>query len=78
MQSLAENQPFVDGNKRIAWLSGKAFLRFHGLAIHATAEEGVELFASRIANGMTVPELAQWIDRHVSSLFVSEDDSTEA
>jgi death-on-curing protein len=33
MRSLAENQPFVDGNKRIAWISGKAFLRFHGLGI---------------------------------------------
>jgi hypothetical protein len=48
------------------------------LTIHATAEEGVELFTSRIANGMTVPELAEWIDRHVSSLFVSEADPTEA
>jgi death-on-curing protein len=25
MQSLAENQSFVDGNKRIAWLAGNVF-----------------------------------------------------
>lgn len=44
MQSLAENQPFVDGNKRIAWICGKLFLQLHGVTMHATDEEGRELF----------------------------------
>lgn len=66
MQSLAENQPFVDGNKRIAWISGKVFLQLHGYTMHATDEEGVKLFLNHIANGMTVEELADWIARHIS------------
>jgi death-on-curing protein len=66
MQSLAENQPFVDGNKRIAWICGKTFLQIHGLTMHATDAEGHDLFMNRIANGLTVPELAEWIERHVS------------
>ncbi len=41
MQSLAENQPFVDGNKRIAWIASKVFLQIHGLTMHATDEEGL-------------------------------------
>jgi len=67
MQSLAENQPFVDGNKRIAWISGKVFLQIHGLTMCATDKEGLDLFLNRIARGMTVQELAAWIERHLSA-----------
>jgi death-on-curing protein len=64
MQSLAENQSFVDGNKRIAWLAGNAFLRVNGFDIVASAEEGNELFREQIAKDMTVEELAAWLDLH--------------
>ena len=67
MQSLAENQPFVDGNKWIAWICGKLFLQLHGLTMHATDHEGLDLFLKRIASGMTVEELAEWIERHLST-----------
>jgi death-on-curing protein len=69
MQSLAESQPFVDGNKRIAWICGKLFLQLHGLTMYATDEEGLDLFLNRVANGMTVPDLAEWIDRHLSAML---------
>ncbi len=64
MQSLAENQSFVDGNKRIAWFAAKAFLSLNGYKLSATAQEGNALFRARIANGMTVPELASWLESH--------------
>jgi death-on-curing protein len=67
MQSLAENQPFVDGNKRIAWICGKLFLQLHGRTMHATDQEGLDLFLNRVANGMTVEDLADWIDRRLSA-----------
>jgi death-on-curing protein len=66
MQSLAQNQPLVDGNKRIAWIAGKVFLQIHGLTMHATDAEGLDLLGNRIATGMTVNELGDWIDRHLS------------
>lgn len=72
MQSLAENQPFLDGNKRIAWICGKVFLQLHGLTMHATDAESLDLFLNRIANGMTVEELAEWIDHHVSALAIND------
>jgi len=74
MQSLAENQPFADGNKRVAWICGKLFLQIHGYTMHATDEEGKELFLECIANGMTVQELAQWINRHLS-VFIEDEDA---
>jgi death-on-curing protein len=67
MQSLAENQPFVDGNKRIAWICGKLFLQLHGFTVRVSDEEGLDLFLNRIAKGMTVEELATWIDRRLQS-----------
>lgn len=73
MQSLAENQPFVDGNKRIAWICGKLFLQIHGYTMHATDQEGKHLFLERVANGMTVEELAEWIGRHIS-VFIEDEE----
>ena len=63
---MAENQPFVDGNKRIAWICAKVFLQIHGFAMQATDKEARDLFVNRIANNMTVHELAEWIERHFS------------
>ena len=73
MQSLAENQPFKDGNKRIAWISGKLFLQIHGYTLHATDEEALTLFVERVSNGMSVKELADWISCHMSVLIDDED-----
>lgn len=66
MQSLAENQCFVDGNKRVAWLSAKLFLRINGLTVDASAAEGLDLFTQRIACGCTVEEIADWLSRRTS------------
>src|SRR5258708_30553099 len=35
LRSLAENQPFTDGNKRIAWVSAIVFLDINGVTIEA-------------------------------------------
>ncbi len=66
MQSLAQNQPFVDGNKRIAWICGKLFLQLNGWTMHATDAEALDLFTNRVASGLTVDELAEWIVEHMS------------
>ncbi len=73
MQSLAENQPFVDGNKRIAWVCGKLFLQLQGFTMHATDEEGIDFFKNRVARGMAVSELADWIDDHLTPFGRSSD-----
>jgi death-on-curing protein len=72
MQSLAQNQPFVDGNKRIAWIAGKVFLQIHGFTMHATDAEALDLFVNRIAAGMNAEDLAAWIGRHIAPLAANE------
>jgi death-on-curing protein len=68
IQSLAENQSFVDGNKRIAWLADNAFFRVNGIDITTSAEDGDNLFRERIAKGMTVEELANWLKSRSNAL----------
>ena len=79
LKAAALMQSLADGNKRIAWICGKVFLQIHGFAMHATDEEGLDLFCNRVANGMTVAELAEWISRHLSASILAPfcDDITE-
>jgi prophage maintenance system killer protein len=71
------NQPFVDGNKRIAWICGKVFLELHGVSMEASDAEALELFTDGIAEGMTVAALAAWIDRHQSAVVIGDEDFIE-
>jgi len=68
MQSLAQNQAFIDGNTRIAWICGKVFLQLHGTTMSASSPDVLALFAEQIATGMTVQDLASWIGLHSSTL----------
>ncbi len=43
LRSLAQNQPFLDGNKRIAWIATRTFLAANGFNIHADVEDGLTL-----------------------------------
>jgi death-on-curing protein len=66
MRSLAENQPFEDGNKRVAWASARVLLEANGVAIRATVEEVVHLLTVDLAvNRIGVPELAVFLRAHI-------------
>lgn len=65
MQSLAENQPFLDGNKRIAWICGKLFVQLNGYSLKTLDVDANALFRHQIARGMTVIDLADWIAKHL-------------
>ncbi|MCY3992915.1 MAG: type II toxin-antitoxin system death-on-curing family toxin [Caldilineaceae bacterium] len=44
MESLANNQPFVDGNRRVAFFVTDAFLRLNGQYIDCDSLEAFEFF----------------------------------
>ncbi|THA26189.1 type II toxin-antitoxin system death-on-curing family toxin [Streptomyces sp. RKND-216] len=50
MQSLAVNPPFVDGNKRTAWLSTVVFLRINGIELRPDIDAAEQLIVS-VATG---------------------------
>jgi death on curing protein len=52
LRSIAQNQSFLDGNKRIAWVATAIFLAANGFDVHATVADGhgmmIELAENRI------------------------------
>jgi death-on-curing protein len=62
---LARNHPFIDGNKRTAYVVCRTFLKLNGRDIEASPEEKYLTFL-RLAEGrLSEPELASWIRDHL-------------
>jgi death-on-curing protein len=60
-ESLAQNHPFVDGNKRTAIATTLAFLRVNGVRSTATASEMIDFILERYeAKEFTFAHLEAW------------------
>ena len=61
-ESLAQNHPFVDGNKRTAFAATYTFLAINGVQLKADAEETYAFVAGLYeANRFSFPYLAEWL-----------------
>lgn len=61
---IARNHPFVDGNKRTAYVVCMLFMRIHGFAINASGPDRVIIF-ERLGKGeIQREELAVWLREH--------------
>ena len=61
---IAKNHPFMDGNKRTAYVVCLLFLRLHGVRLTAPGPERVILF-ERLGNGeVTQDALTGWLRAH--------------
>jgi death-on-curing protein len=58
---LAKNHPFVDGNKRIAFISMVAFLRKNGVPFRPDAAQATAIIVAVAAGEVSEESLAQWI-----------------
>jgi death-on-curing protein len=67
---IATNHPFVDGNKRTAYVAALTFLRINGYRVEAPAPEKYETFIRLAAGEMREEELAAWFRR--SAIVVSK------
>ena len=68
MDSVINNRPFVDGNKRMGITAAGLFLRINGWKLTATLDE-LETCTLRVATvGMKVAELALWLRDNTLSL----------
>ncbi len=64
---LATNHPFVDGNKRTAWVCIRLFLKLNRLDIEATAAEKIDAMLRVAAGDASQAELSDWLRRHKQS-----------
>lgn len=57
---VARNHPFVDGNKRTAWVLARLFLRLNHQPLHFEATDAVRVMLALAAGELSEEELADW------------------
>jgi death-on-curing protein len=67
LESLINNHPFVDGNKRTGITAAAMFLQFNDYSLRASNQE-VELFVLSVASGeQTFESIAEWLKSYSRS-----------
>ena len=70
MESLANNHPFVDGNKRVALAVTDTFLRLNGQFTDCDSLEAYEQFMEMFeTNTFRFAELKEWLEEKVRTLL---------
>jgi death-on-curing protein len=65
LESLAQNHPFIDGNKRTAITATGVFLEINGFRLETTQKE-LERFTLRVATRkMGSVDTRNWLEQHV-------------
>jgi death-on-curing protein len=64
---IARNHPFVDGNKRTAWIAARLFLRVNGVRIVYDHEQATRMMLALAAGECSEEQLAQWFRERVQS-----------
>jgi death-on-curing protein len=62
---ISGNHPFVDGNKRVAWVVCRTFLRLNGHDVDASPEERYVMMLQVASSGLSEEALAAWIRDHL-------------
>jgi death on curing protein len=62
---IAKNHPFVDGNKRVAYVALRLFLLLNGRDIAAPMAARVTAMEAVSGGDISEKQLAQWIRRHL-------------
>ncbi|WP_374413034.1 type II toxin-antitoxin system death-on-curing family toxin [Novosphingobium colocasiae] len=63
---LARNHPFVDGNKRSAWVGARLFLRLNGLVLTFDKSEATVMVQQLAAGTLEVDDVARWFRQRLS------------
>ena len=61
---ISRNHPFVDGNKRTAFLAAFIFLELNGLTIEAQETDVVALITALSAGDIDRDDYARWLRQH--------------
>ena len=64
---IARNHPFVDGNKRTAWVFGRLFLALNGVSLRFAAEDAIRIMLALAAGDVSEEALADWFRERVAS-----------
>jgi death on curing protein len=62
---IARNHPFLDGNKRTAWVVAETFLLKNGYELIASDGDGVRTMLEVADGSMPEPDFAAWLRRNL-------------
>lgn len=65
---IARNHPFVDGNKRTAWVLARVFLAINGRELTFSANEAIAVMLALAAGELSEAELADWFRNHLAAM----------
>ncbi len=65
---ICRNHPFVDGNKRVAFVSMDIFLQKNGWQIMSTEEEAYGTMMDLASGTLTKSKLSGWLKQHCAKL----------
>ena len=65
---ITKNHPFVDGNKRVAFLCIGLFLMLNGFSLEVEPTEAVNTILALAAGNLEESELTAWIAKHTVKL----------
>jgi death-on-curing protein len=63
---IARNHPFVDGNKRTAWVLARLFFALNGVAIRFSPDDTIRAVLALAAGELGEAELADWFRTRLS------------
>jgi death-on-curing protein len=63
---VARNHPFVDGNKRTAWVLARLFLRLNGVQIRFDQADAIQIMLALAAGEVTEDALAGWFRERIA------------
>lgn len=64
---VARNHPFIDGNKRTAWVLARLFLALNQLEIAFDPEDAISTVLALAAGELSEDELADWFRTRITS-----------
>jgi death on curing protein len=65
-ESMSQNHPFIDGNKRTAFAAAYTFLGINGVRLSADAQETYDFLAGLYErNQFNFEQLVPWLRKHV-------------
>jgi death on curing protein len=62
---IAHNHPFLDGNKRTAWVVAEAFLLKNAYELTASDQDALMTMLAVADSSMPEPEFAAWLRTHI-------------
>ena len=65
LESIISNHPFLDGNKRTAYVVARLVLRTNNLDIKATQDEKYEFVMSAAKGEIRFDQIKEWLTNHI-------------